>query len=1089
MKTIRHNIIFCRQATLLFLTVFLGSPFTKCCAQDNTRNYVKTSVRVKKSGDGWLDNIQYVDGLGRPVQNVQFHVTPSKNNLADRIEYDVMGRKSKIWLPIPTTADYVETANMNNDYMGVYHEDTAPFELRTYESWQKGRKTANIGPGQAWAEHPSISSFHTNKSSGVLACKKYAVDESTGTLKEEGFFPSNQLLVQKLTDEDRNEKYVFADAEGRQLLVRRVDGNTYSDVYFVHDLRGNIRYVLQPMFQKLPSIDKFAFRYLYDETNRCIEKQLPGCEKTDYAYDAADRMVMSQTGNQRRTGHKTFYRYDALGRNTYVVERAVGNDSLVTIRKFYDDYSFLDQQGFNSPCFKVSAQRAQGLLTGREVAVYGCDSLLREVNLYDRKGRLTRQIRTNMRGGYDDTSYEYSFTDKLVSKLMVHITANMPTLTQRYEYEYDHADRLKKVTYCLNNAEKKTLREVYYDELGRVGTETIGDIPELGQAINYNIRSCPISRCSPLLEERICYEDATQVFMGSVTPCYNGNICAYSSSVGKPQRGYLWGIGNITRSFSYCYDGLSRLKRVKYKDSDSPDHNYNTNYEYDLQGNLLKLQRNGLCDYDTYGPIDRISMEYDGNQLLKATDPCTDPAFTNALHFADGADQPEEYTYDANGNMTADLNKHIRKISYNTQNLPQEVRFDDGSSIAYLYDADGNKLRTSYAIASYSESMPITQVMHGNVSSQTQQPYMARNSIDYCGSAVYENGKLAYVPIDGGYITFADSTATSAPTFHYYVKDYLGNNRLVVRDDGFGEQMNHYYPFGALMSASTQGAAQRYKYNGKELDRIHGLNLYDYGARQYDAALGRWTSIDPLAEKYYGISPYAYCHDNPINRIDPDGAFDFDNTIKQYMHYGVIAVFPTNLGREEGAIWYDYNEAKSAGVPLMRVDNMQDFANAMTALRNMHTTTETYTLNSHGSGGSFNSPASFYIGTDIITPETDFSSLRGGLSGHFVFIGACNVGNVSGRGYELVENMARQTSSTVIASGHPLRAGYKYDGSNYLNEMPIPYRMDPEYQFNNYIISEKGDLFKPISNVTIDKDKGINWKNMDLFSKLPIFRY
>jgi len=250
------------------------------------------------------------------------------------------------------------------------------------------------------------------------------------------------------------------------------------------------------------------------------------------------------------------------------------------------------------------------------------------------------------------------------------------------------------------------------------------------------------------------------------------------------------------------------------------------------------------------------------NLLLKATDPCTDPTFTNALHFADGADQPEEYTYDANGNMTADLNKHIRKISYNTQNLPQEVRFDDGSSIAYIYDADGNKLRTSYAIASYSESMPVTQVMHGNVSSQAQQPYMARNSIDYCDSAVYENGKLAYVPIDVGYITFADSTATSAPTFHYYVKDYLGNNRLVVRDDGFGEQMNHYYPFGALMAESTQGATQRYKYNGKELDRIHSLNLYDYGARLYDSALGRWTSVDPLAEKYPESTPYAY-YDKP----------------------------------------------------------------------------------------------------------------------------------------------------------------------------------------------------------------------------------
>ena len=884
MKTIRHY-TFNWQATSLCLAVFLANPSTKCFAQDNTRSYIKTSVHVKKNIDGWLDNIQYVDGLGRPVQNVQIHVTPNKNNLADRIEYDVMGRKSKIWLPIPTTAVYVETADMGNK--DCYYWDTAPFELRAYEPWQKGRRTKSIGPGRAWVGHPSVSSLHTNKSSGVLACKKYTVDEATGTLKEEGLFPSNQLLVQKLTDEDRNEKYVFADAEGRQLLVRRVDGNTYSDVYFVHDLRGNIRYVLQPMYQKQPSIDKFAFRYLYDETNRCIEKQLPGCEKIVYAYDAADQVVMSQTGNQRRTGHKTFYRYDALGRNTHVVERAVGNDSLVTIRKFYDDYSFLEQQGFNSPCFKVSAQRAQGLLTGREVAVYGCDSLLREVNLYDRKGRLTRQIRTNMRGGYDDTSYEYSFTDRPVSKLMVHCTTNMPTLTQRYEYEYDHADRLAKVTYSLNNAEKKTLREIDYDELGRVHDERTGDMAELARTINYNIRSWPIVRYCPLLEEKICYEDGYPARVEYITPCYSGNISAYVSSIGKPAKGRFEETNNIKRCFRFNYDGLSRLKKAEYVENDKANNHYDTSYKYDLQGNLITLWRNGEYYYDMFGPIDYVEMKYNGNQLCKASDRFGDPRFSNGFQFTDGSDRAEEYTYDANGNMTADLNKHICKISYNTQNLPQDVRFTDGSSIAYLYDADGNKLRTSYAIASYSESMPVTQVMHGNVSSQAQQPYMARNSIDYCGSAVYENGKLAYVPIDGGYITFADSTATSAPTFHYYVKDYLGNNRLVVRDDGFGEQMNHYYPFGALMSASTQGAAQRYKYNGKELDRIHGLNLYDYGARQYDAALGRWTSIDPLAEKYYEISPYAYCANNPVVFVDPDGCkFDFSKMTKdEYQSY------------------------------------------------------------------------------------------------------------------------------------------------------------------------------------------------------------
>jgi len=83
------------------------------------------------------------------------------------------------------------------------------------------------------------------------------------------------------------------------------------------------------------------------------------------------------------------------------------------------------------------------------------------------------------------------------------------------------------------------------------------------------------------------------------------------------------------------------------------------------------------------------------------------------------------------------------------------------------------------------------------------------------------------------------------------------------------EQVNHYYAFGGLMGESTNGDVQRFKYNGKELDRLHGLDWYDYGARQMDGM--RFTTIDPLAEKYYGISPYVYCVDNPIKLIDRKG--------------------------------------------------------------------------------------------------------------------------------------------------------------------------------------------------------------------------
>ena len=109
----------------------------------------------------------------------------------------------------------------------------------------------------------------------------------------------------------------------------------------------------------------------------------------------------------------------------------------------------------------------------------------------------------------------------------------------------------------------------------------------------------------------------------------------------------------------------------------------------------------------------------------------------------------------------------------------------------------------------------------------------------------------------------------------------LGNVREVISEPGEAKQVNAYYPFGTpIHTLGTNECRQRYKYNGKEFDELHGLNTYDYGAHQYAPLLPMWDRVDPLVEKSSKITPYAYCHDNPIKRNDTDGAFDFENTIK-----------------------------------------------------------------------------------------------------------------------------------------------------------------------------------------------------------------
>ena len=409
-----------------------------------------------------------------------------------------------------------------------------------------------------------------------------------------------------------------------------------------------------------------------------------------------------------------------------------------------------------------------------------------------------------------------------------HTASGKTTRTEVYTYTYDHADRISKVRHSLGGT-SITLYDATYDNFGRLLTKQYHGTSTNKLTYAYNLRSWLTGISGTCFTQNLYYNT------GVGTAKYNGSI---SSMTWKS------GTESTVRGYKFTYDGLDRVLNATYGETASISTNANRFSEnvtgYDKNGNIKGLQRYGQLSSTSYGLIDNLTLTLNGNQLSCVEDAVSTAAYGTNTAFVNGASVAGEYAYDANGNLTKDLNKGITDIQYNVLNLPSTVSFSDGSTITYTYGADGTKLRTVHKIGS------------------------TTTTTDYCGNVIYENGTQKLLLTEEGYINL-----TGTQQYHYYLKDHQGNNRVVINQSGTVEETNHYYPFGGVFG--TTGNTQPYKYNGKEFDTKKGLNWYDYGARYYDAALGRFTTVDPSSENYYAFNPYSYCVNNPIKYIDPDG--------------------------------------------------------------------------------------------------------------------------------------------------------------------------------------------------------------------------
>jgi RHS repeat-associated protein len=300
------------------------------------------------------------------------------------------------------------------------------------------------------------------------------------------------------------------------------------------------------------------------------------------------------------------------------------------------------------------------------------------------------------------------------------------------------------------------------------------------------------------------------------------------------------------------------------------------------------LFRTGALD-DQYETITIDNLEYtypdNSNQLVKVKDYSNDPQGFKDDTDIDQDDSSNDYSYDDNGNMTRDDNKRIGVIKYNHLNLPTQIDFGTNGRILYLYDATGKKVKKT--VETNDDQIPTHYLNGFQYKADELQFFPTAEGYVNISHTKYENGIFEHVV----------ETMENQYSYVYNYLDHLGNIRLSYGKDPSNGVLriieeNHYYPFGLKhtnynsdimiyvkedemlkikLSPNNMKTSYNYKYNGKELQDELGLNMYDYGARNYDPALGRWMNIDPLAETSRRWSPYTFCYNNPLRFVDPDG--------------------------------------------------------------------------------------------------------------------------------------------------------------------------------------------------------------------------
>ena len=681
---------------------------------------------------------------------------------------------------------------------------------------------------------------------------------------------------------------VFTDLQNRKILER----SSVGDTYYVYNDYGQLRFVLTPNYKKISDKAINAYEYRYNNRGLVKEKILPGCGSVLYWYDNADRLVCMQDSVMRASGKYRFCLYDNLGRlaiqglctkcshdeslvftaeftkgasgllgTGYVLPSKCMNElvnPVLEVVNYYDDHDFMSNSYFSNMSMTETCCQT-GQLTGT-VSRANNGEYISQAMMYDLKGNLTKCVSREIGGRIVTSDNSYSFTNNVLSSVynIDVLYGSHLSLSENYEYN-QYNDKKSKATLTVGHGGSAVSSSLCYayDSLGRLSkvTRPLSAVSNKDVSYTYDLHGWMKSITANGFTENLHYAD------GNGTPCYNGNISSID------WQSYPT---TLKRAYRYTYDNANRLTLAEYYDGSNKTDRYTEKAEYDSNGNATRIIRHGMTSKG-FDIMDNLTVSYHGNQLSSVSEAADD--YNAAGSFEYKKVNGSGYIYNGNGSLVADKSRGIAYISYDFNNNPDMVYFTNGGITKYVYSSAGQKLR----VVHYTAVPNISRTWGEKPAMLTAAQILSADSTDYLlgGRLVMQNGRVDKVMFDGGYAQATASTTTADTfAFYYFNQDHLGNNCEVLDAKGTLTQATNYYPFGAPYSdASSQlsPSLQPYKFGGKELDLMHGLNTFDFGARQHDPILIRWDRMDPLSEKYYPMSTYNYCADNPVRFIDPDG--------------------------------------------------------------------------------------------------------------------------------------------------------------------------------------------------------------------------